>query len=94
MNGAQPAAQLRVTTMLVYRKPEIRWPVLIAEMQDAGFSLRALADALDVPKTTLQSWKAGREPGYEDGRALLELVELLAQWTKSRTSNETPMNQK
>ncbi|MDP9124026.1 MAG: helix-turn-helix domain-containing protein [Pseudomonadota bacterium] len=68
---------------LYVRKPTIRWADVIASLQAAGFSLRQIGDALGVSHTTVRSWQVGIRgkgpacPNYEDGRALLEVFELL-----------------
>lgn len=60
---------------LLHREPPIRWPAVITAMQQAGFSLRQIGDALGVAHSTVQSWQKGATPMYEDGRALLALFE-------------------
>ena len=74
---------------LYVRKAPVRWPDVIATMQAAGFSLRQVGDALGVPHTTLRSWQVGIRgkppacPNYEDGRALLEVFELLRSYIEA-----------
>lgn len=63
------------TLSLIHREPPIRWANVITAMQDAGFSLRQIGSALGVAHSTVQKWQLGSCPNYEDGKALLVLLE-------------------
>ncbi len=65
------------TLSLIHREPPIRWPNVIQAMQDAGFSLRQIGGALGVAHSTVQTWQRGSVPNYEDGKALLALMEIV-----------------
>ncbi|MDP9124025.1 MAG: helix-turn-helix domain-containing protein [Pseudomonadota bacterium] len=62
--------------MLQRSLPE-RWPDLIGELQAAGFSLRQIGGALGVAHSTVQHWLGGSCPNYEDGKALIQLHQVL-----------------
>ena len=53
----------------------IRWAELIIELEHAGrWKPADIANALNVPPTTLSGWKnEGKEPRYSHGEALLIL---------------------
>ena len=53
----------------------ISWFRLFAELKDYGLSLYAVEHRLDVPKSTIISWKAGVEPKHADGERLIQLWE-------------------
>jgi hypothetical protein len=55
---------------------------MIAAMQASGFSIRAIASTLGMPWTTVQRWKTGSCPNFEDGRAMLRLFESKRQCIK------------
>ena len=65
----------RTPTALLERAPAVDWRQVTDAMVAAGSSLDAIADALFVPKPTLQSWRAGHQPNHADGQAVLTLHE-------------------
>jgi hypothetical protein len=76
------------------RRPPVRWPEIITALQEGGLSLRQIGQAIGgVPANTLHAWQAGRpgkkpsEPGYEDGRALLDLFEMVNQEAEPATGS-------
>ncbi len=46
---------------------------LLAEMHDAGVNNTEVARRLGRPQSTIRRWKGGSEPGYTDGKRLLDL---------------------
>lgn len=59
---------------LMQRARPIDWRRVILDIIDAGISLSAAAAAINVPRSTMRSWRdEGATPNYEDGRALLVL---------------------
>jgi len=62
--------------MLLERDPEIDWKAILLDFVRAGWRLKAVSDAINVPDSTLRAWwNYGVEPRFEDGRALLKLHE-------------------
>jgi DNA-binding transcriptional regulator YiaG len=60
---------------LLQRDPPVRWAEVIESLRKAGFSTSEIALALNVPRSTVWSWENGSVPNYEDGRALLKMLE-------------------
>lgn len=50
----------------------IDWFQIITELTRQGFSSKAIADRIGVPKSTLLGWKQGSEPRYREGKLLIE----------------------
>lgn len=50
----------------------IDWFQIITELTRQGFSSKAIADRIGVPKSTLLGWKQGSEPRYSEGQRLIE----------------------
>lgn len=48
------------------------WFQVISELRRHGYSAKAIADRVGVPKSTLLGWKQGAEPRYSEGRRLIE----------------------
>lgn len=46
---------------------------LLAELNAAGINNVEAARRLGVAVSTLRGWKAGSEPGYSDGKRLIDL---------------------
>jgi len=67
------------TVSLIHREPPIRWPDIICALQyDAGLSLRQIGNGIGVSHNTVDAWRSrGSCPNYEDGRALLALLEAM-----------------
>lgn len=74
----------------IRRRLRTDWFRVLAELLYAGVSHAEAARLIDVPLTTLRSWKAGSEPRHEDGYALLEL------WIAKtgKTFDQRPMAEK
>lgn len=52
----------------------IQWQALIQDMETAGWKPIDIALALNIPPTTLSSWKhENKEPRYSCGEAILNL---------------------
>lgn len=51
----------------------IDWFWVIIDLERAGYSRTALAIAIDAKKSTVQGWKMGATPRYDDGDRLIEL---------------------
>lgn len=49
----------------------IDWFQIITELTRQGFSSKAIANRIGVPKSTLLGWKQGSEPRYSDGHRLI-----------------------
>lgn len=49
------------------------WFRVITDLRKLGLRQTELAALIDVPSTTLDSWKAGTEPLHHDGHKLLEV---------------------
>ncbi len=60
---------------LICRDPEVDWPALIRQMRAAGLSLRKIGRAIAKSHSTIQKWERGSCPNFEDGKALLQLVD-------------------
>jgi DNA-binding transcriptional regulator YiaG len=60
---------------LLQRDPPVRWAEVIERLRMAGYSTSEIALALNVPRSTVWSWEQGSVPNYEDGRALLKMLE-------------------
>lgn len=60
--------------MLLQRDPPLDFKALVLDFIRWGWTLKAIAEAINVPPSTLKSWwYDGSVPGYEDGRALVKL---------------------
>lgn len=60
--------------MLLERDAPVDWRNLLMDFVRAGWKLKQVADAINVPPSTLKRWwYEGSEPLYEDGRALRKL---------------------
>ena len=67
--------------MAIGRDEKIDWFRLIVELCCAhGYTHSTIAAAVGAPKSTVQGWKQGSTPKYEDGE---RLIELWAQVTKN-----------
>ncbi len=59
---------------LIRRPDPIDWFRLLADLQGFGWSNADVARSINVPPSTLAEWKhKGRDPSFEDGRALILL---------------------
>ena len=57
-------------------KPSIAktdWQRVISDIHNSGTTLQALAESLNVAKSTLIGWRAGATPSHHDGEALLTM---------------------
>lgn len=60
--------------MLLQRDPPVDWKRLILDLRRWGWTLKGIADAINVSDSTVQHWlDYGKEPMYENGRALIKL---------------------
>lgn len=50
---------------------------LITDMQYAGVTTKEVARLLGKPPSTVQNWKAGTRPRWEDAERLIELHEVI-----------------
>ena len=82
----------RRTLSLMQRPPEVSWPAVVAELRSYGCSLRGIAGALALAHSTVQNWEHGSCPSFEDGKALLQLLERTrAQRRTEPVSNPVPV---
>lgn len=51
----------------------VNWPEVLMDLRRAGYGRTAVADALNVPISTVQRWQGGSEPRYSSGLLLLRL---------------------
>jgi hypothetical protein len=51
----------------------IDWFRVITDLERKGYSRTVLAMAIDAKKSTVQGWKMGATPRYDDGDRLIEL---------------------
>lgn len=49
----------------------IDWFRILDDLKRHGFSLYALEDLVAIPKSTLQGYRLGSRPRYEDGERLI-----------------------
>lgn len=63
---------------------QVDWFRVINELEQAGVTLRAQADAADVVLGTVYYWKTGGEPKHRNGRLLIALYE-------EQTGREAPL---
>jgi hypothetical protein len=56
------------------RRPEVPWPAIIEALRAGGISTRRIGDAIALSHSTIQGWKRGAKPNFEDGQALLALA--------------------
>lgn len=52
---------------------EIYWPTIIRDLADHGLCYRQQANSIGCEWTTLQRWKNGSQPRFNNGHALLIL---------------------
>lgn len=72
---ARPVApQLAPKPAARRQEPEkhLDWFQVISDLSRHGYSSKAIADRIEVPKSTLLGWKQGAEPRYSEGRRLIE----------------------
>lgn len=65
----------RRTLPLIQRRPETDWAAVVDELRGYGCSLRGIGGALGLAHGNVQNWQRGSTPNFEDGRALLQLLE-------------------
>lgn len=51
----------------------VDWFRVIVDLSRAGYSHAAIGAAIDCPKSTVQGWKQGATPKYDDGELLITL---------------------
>lgn len=51
----------------------VNWFLVIVELCRHGYSMVAIAEAVDTPKSTVQGWKQGAEPKHCDGEVMISL---------------------
>lgn len=58
-----------------HQQPEparrVDWFRIMADLAHRGFSIRAVGFQIDVPRQTIDGWRAGIEPRHDDGERLL-----------------------
>lgn len=70
------------------RDEPVRWKETLLEFRRWGWTMYRVAQAIDVPTSTLMGWfNDGKEPRFEHGRALLKLHTLEAE---KRNSDGAP----
>lgn len=58
----------------IERRPEVPWPAIIEALRVAGISTRRIGDAIALSHSTVNTWKRGAKPNFEDGAAFLALA--------------------
>ena len=62
--------------MLLERDKPVDWNMVILTLRKWGWTIKAIADSINVAESTVQHWvDYGKEPQFENGRALLKLYE-------------------
>jgi hypothetical protein len=85
----------RRTLPLIQRRPETDWAAVVDELRSYGCSLRGIAGALGLAHSNVQKWQCGSTPNFEDGKALLQLLDQTRDHrrveaeTRSRTESHT-----
>ena len=59
--------------MLIDRDEKIHWFRVIIDLERSGYSHYAIGISVGSPKSTVQGWKQGSTPKFEDGERLIEL---------------------
>lgn len=60
--------------MLIELDAPVDWKARIIDLRRWGFTIKGIADAINVAPSTVQHWlDYGKEPRFEAGRALLKL---------------------
>lgn len=59
--------------MQLERDEKIDWFRIVVDLERKGYSHIAIAAAIDVSKSTMQGWKQGATPRWEEGERLIEL---------------------
>jgi len=60
--------------VLLERDMPVDWKALLLDFIRRGWTLKGVAEALNVAPTTVMGWwNEGNEPMYENGRALVKL---------------------
>lgn len=59
--------------MLIDRDEKINWFRVIIDLERSGYSHSSIGIAVGSPKSTVQGWKQGSTPKFEDGERLIEL---------------------
>lgn len=55
------------------RELRVDWFRIIVDLERAGYSHAAIGSAIDCPKSTVQGWKQGATPKFDDGDLLIVL---------------------
>jgi hypothetical protein len=62
--------------MLIERDPPVDWKRVVLTLRRFGWTVHGLEAALAIPRSTIYGWcNDGKQPRFEDGRALLSLYE-------------------
>ena len=65
-----------MTGILKLDKDEkVNWFLIIIDLERAGYSHSAIAAAIGSAKSTVQGWKGGATPKWDEGEKLLALWE-------------------
>lgn len=60
---------------LLDRDPPTDFKAVFAELRQlTGWGTSVIAFALNEPRTTVAEWEKGRDPGYDNGRAIFKLL--------------------
>lgn len=51
----------------------VEWPEILLDLRRHGFGVVRVAEALNLPRQTVQSWQDGTEPRYTNGLMLVRL---------------------
>lgn len=64
----------RTEPMAIGLDEKIDWFRVIVDLcASHGYTHSTIATAIGAPKSTVQGWKQGSTPGYEDGERLIDL---------------------
>jgi len=59
--------------MLLEDRPPIDFVAALAELREEGYGSAAIAKALGLAISTVDSWRTGVQPGFENGRSIIRI---------------------
>ena len=65
--------KVRSAEQIVDSYKPIPWPQVVADLGEAGYSPRKIAEILNIAYATVEGWKKNATPNYDYGCKLLEI---------------------
>lgn len=65
--------------VVLEKDEKVNWFQVIVDLERSGYSHSAVAAAIGVGKSTVQAWKHGSHPRWEEGQLLIGLWSTVTQ---------------